>query len=105
MCGYSRHMYLLAEDIEIDKETGQKLETDTLPPDLEEYVHEDNTRFHEEIEEWDAEQKRKALQKADDVVVVREVKAGELSLSLSLSLSFFPSSFLDSLIDPRPRPL
>ena len=73
---WKRHNF--SEDIDIDHETGQKLESDRLPADLEAYVHSDNVRYQEEIEEWDTEQKRKALQKAtgsDDVVVVGEVKA------------------------------
>ena len=79
-CSFVRHRNRLnfSEDIDIDHETGQKLESDRLPADLEEYVHHDNVRYQEEIEEWDTEQKRKALQKAtgsDDVVVVGEVKA------------------------------
>ena len=76
---FVRHLrHNFSEDIDIDHETGQKLESDRLPPDLEAYVHSDNVRYQEEIEEWDTEQKRKALQKAtgsDDVVVVGEVKA------------------------------
>ena len=73
-----KQSFNFSEDIDIDHETGQKLESDRLPSDLEEYVHRDNVRYQEEIEEWDTEQKRKALQKAtgsDDVVVVGEVKA------------------------------
>ncbi len=62
-----------------DNETGQQESNDALPADLETYVNEDNTRFDEEIEEWDTEQKRKALQKVtptggEDVMVVGEVK-------------------------------
>ena len=80
-CGYVN----FTEDIDIDQETGQKLESDRLPQDLETYVHDDNVRFQEEIEEWDTEQKRKALQKAtgsDDVVVVGEVKACKFKFSI-----------------------
>ncbi|XP_063812427.1 ubiquitin carboxyl-terminal hydrolase 25 isoform X4 [Pseudophryne corroboree] len=48
---------------EYDKETGQVLSgMDTLPPDLKEFVKEDNRRFEKEIEEWDKEQLRKAEQ-------------------------------------------
>ncbi|XP_041088568.1 ubiquitin carboxyl-terminal hydrolase 25 isoform X3 [Polyodon spathula] len=48
---------------EFDKETGQMLTGfDKLPPDLKEYVKEDNQRFVKEIEEWDALQVKKAQQ-------------------------------------------
>ncbi|XP_035289841.1 ubiquitin carboxyl-terminal hydrolase 25 isoform X4 [Anguilla anguilla] len=46
---------------EFDKETGQMLSgLDKLPPDLKEYVKEDNQLFEKELEEWDALQARKA---------------------------------------------
>lgn len=35
---------------------------DKLPPDLKQYVKEDNEQFDKEIEEWDAMQARKAQQ-------------------------------------------
>uniref|UniRef100_A0A3B3WXP5 Ubiquitin carboxyl-terminal hydrolase 25 n=1 Tax=Poecilia mexicana TaxID=48701 RepID=A0A3B3WXP5_9TELE len=48
---------------EFDKETGQILSgMDKLPPDLKQYVKEDNEQFDKEIEEWDAMQARKAQQ-------------------------------------------
>ncbi|XP_037544092.1 ubiquitin carboxyl-terminal hydrolase 25 [Nematolebias whitei] len=48
---------------EFDKETGQVLSgMDKLPPDLKQYVMEDNELFDKEIEEWDAMQARKAQQ-------------------------------------------
>ncbi|XP_036379497.1 ubiquitin carboxyl-terminal hydrolase 25 isoform X2 [Megalops cyprinoides] len=48
---------------EFDKETGQMLSgLDKLPPDLKEYVKEDNQLFEKELEEWDAMQARKAQQ-------------------------------------------
>ncbi|XP_077336188.1 ubiquitin carboxyl-terminal hydrolase 25 isoform X3 [Lithobates pipiens] len=48
---------------EYDKETGQVLSgMDTLPPDLKEFVKEDNRRFEKELEEWNKEQLRKAEQ-------------------------------------------
>ncbi|XP_066555654.1 ubiquitin carboxyl-terminal hydrolase 25 isoform X2 [Amia ocellicauda] len=48
---------------EFDKETGQMLSGfDKLPPDLKEYVKEDNQLFEKEMEEWDAQQIRKAQQ-------------------------------------------
>uniref|UniRef100_A0A671WNZ6 Ubiquitin carboxyl-terminal hydrolase 25 n=1 Tax=Sparus aurata TaxID=8175 RepID=A0A671WNZ6_SPAAU len=48
---------------EFDKETGQILSgMDKLPPDLKQFVKEDNELFDKEIEEWDALQARKAQQ-------------------------------------------
>ncbi|XP_077449005.1 ubiquitin carboxyl-terminal hydrolase 25 [Stigmatopora argus] len=48
---------------EFDKETGQILSgMDKLPPDLKQYVKEDNELFDKEIEEWNALQARKAQQ-------------------------------------------
>ncbi|XP_060911969.1 ubiquitin carboxyl-terminal hydrolase 25 isoform X2 [Labrus mixtus] len=48
---------------EFDKETGQILSgMDKLPPDLKQYVKEDNELFDKEIQEWDALQARKAQQ-------------------------------------------
>ncbi|XP_041863990.1 LOW QUALITY PROTEIN: ubiquitin carboxyl-terminal hydrolase 25 [Melanotaenia boesemani] len=48
---------------EFDKETGQILSgLDKLPPDLKQYVKEDNELFDKEIEEWDILQARKAQQ-------------------------------------------
>ncbi|XP_061104518.1 ubiquitin carboxyl-terminal hydrolase 25 isoform X4 [Conger conger] len=48
---------------EFDKETGQMLSgLDKLPPDLKEYVKEDNQLFEKELEEWDALQAHKAQQ-------------------------------------------
>uniref|UniRef100_A0A7M4F366 Ubiquitin carboxyl-terminal hydrolase 25 n=1 Tax=Crocodylus porosus TaxID=8502 RepID=A0A7M4F366_CROPO len=56
-----KEQYLMQE--EFNKETGQMLVgMDMLPPDLREYVKEDNKRFEKEIEEWDAELAQKALQ-------------------------------------------
>lgn len=44
---------------EFDKETGQLLcGTDKLPPDLKQYVKEDNELFDNEIEEWDIQQEK-----------------------------------------------
>ncbi|KAM8834493.1 ubiquitin carboxyl-terminal hydrolase 25 isoform 2-T2 [Synchiropus picturatus] len=48
---------------EFDKETGQVLSgMDKLPPDLKQFVKEDNELFDKEIEEWDSLQARKAQQ-------------------------------------------
>ncbi|XP_034034830.1 ubiquitin carboxyl-terminal hydrolase 25 isoform X3 [Thalassophryne amazonica] len=48
---------------EFDKETGQILSgLDKLPPDLKQYVKDDNQLFEKEIEEWDVLQAQKAQQ-------------------------------------------
>ncbi|XP_030060077.1 ubiquitin carboxyl-terminal hydrolase 25 isoform X2 [Microcaecilia unicolor] len=57
----AKEQHLIQE--EFDKETGQVLNgMDDLPPDLKNYVKEDNRRFEKELEEWDADQARKAQQ-------------------------------------------
>ncbi|XP_066098013.1 ubiquitin carboxyl-terminal hydrolase 25 isoform X1 [Saccopteryx bilineata] len=48
---------------EFNKETGQALVgIETLPPDLRDFVEEDNQRFEKELEEWDTQVAQKALQ-------------------------------------------
>ncbi|XP_036304562.2 ubiquitin carboxyl-terminal hydrolase 25 isoform X8 [Pipistrellus kuhlii] len=48
---------------EFNKETGQALVgIETLPPDLRDFVEEDNQRFEKELEEWDAQLAQKSLQ-------------------------------------------
>ncbi|XP_054830935.1 ubiquitin carboxyl-terminal hydrolase 25 isoform X3 [Eublepharis macularius] len=48
---------------EFNKETGHMLVgMDTLPPDLRDYVTEDNKRFEKELEEWDAQIAQKPQQ-------------------------------------------
>ncbi|EHB04257.1 Ubiquitin carboxyl-terminal hydrolase 25 [Heterocephalus glaber] len=48
---------------EFNKETGQALVgIETLPPDLRDFVEEDNQRFEKELEDWDAQLAQKALQ-------------------------------------------
>nr|XP_056714043.1 ubiquitin carboxyl-terminal hydrolase 25 isoform X2 [Euleptes europaea] len=48
---------------EFSKETGHMLVgMDTLPPDLRDYVTEDNKRFEKELEEWDAQVTQKPQQ-------------------------------------------
>uniref|UniRef100_A0A6J0T190 ubiquitinyl hydrolase 1 n=1 Tax=Pogona vitticeps TaxID=103695 RepID=A0A6J0T190_9SAUR len=46
---------------QFNKETGHM---DTLPPDLRDYVKEDNKRFEKELEEWDVQIALKAQEKA-----------------------------------------
>lgn len=56
-----KEQFLIQE--EFNKETGQMLlGMDTLPPDLKDYVKEDNKRFERELEEWDAELAQKVQQ-------------------------------------------
>ncbi|XP_078514480.1 ubiquitin carboxyl-terminal hydrolase 25 isoform X2 [Lissotriton helveticus] len=70
---------------EFDKETGQVLNgMDTLPPDLRDYVKEDNRCFEREIEDWNADQLRKAQERMvasqpsqDPAPSVTTVKGGE----------------------------
>ncbi|XP_060226649.1 ubiquitin carboxyl-terminal hydrolase 25 isoform X1 [Meriones unguiculatus] len=48
---------------EFNKETGQALVgIETLPPDLRDFVEEDNQRFEKELEEWDTHLAQRALQ-------------------------------------------
>ncbi|XP_047234662.1 ubiquitin carboxyl-terminal hydrolase 25 isoform X1 [Girardinichthys multiradiatus] len=74
---------------EFDKETGQILRgMDKLPPDLKQYVKEDNEQFDKEIEEWDAMQARKAQQE-------------KLALAAA-GVSAAPSSTSTSSSSPQP---
>lgn len=48
---------------EFNKETGQALVgMETLPPDLRDFVEEDNQRFEKELEEWDTQLAQRSLQ-------------------------------------------
>ncbi|XP_032905786.1 ubiquitin carboxyl-terminal hydrolase 28 isoform X7 [Amblyraja radiata] len=65
---------LIAEDTDV--ETGQSLRSiHTLPPELVEYVREDNRHFRQELEEWNDEQVRKIPQK-ELVAMSAEQEAG-----------------------------
>lgn len=65
---------LIAEDTDV--ETGQSLRSiHTLPPELVEYVREDNRHFMQELEEWNDEQVRKIPQK-ELVAMSTEQEAG-----------------------------
>lgn len=65
---------LIAEDTDV--ETGQSLRSiHTLPPELVEYVREDNRHFMQELEEWNDEQVRKIPQK-ELVAMSAEQEAG-----------------------------
>ncbi|XP_061558125.1 ubiquitin carboxyl-terminal hydrolase 25 isoform X3 [Phycodurus eques] len=69
---------------EFDKETGQILSgMDKLPPDLKQYVKEDNELFVKEIEEWNALQARKAQQEKMAVAAAAASAASSTSISSS----------------------
>nr|XP_057942529.1 ubiquitin carboxyl-terminal hydrolase 25 isoform X1 [Doryrhamphus excisus] len=71
---------------EFDKETGQILSgMDKLPPDLKQYVKEDNELLDKEIEEWDAFQARKAQQ--DKLTLATAAAAASASAPSSTSTS------------------
>uniref|UniRef100_A0A667XKX9 Ubiquitin carboxyl-terminal hydrolase n=1 Tax=Myripristis murdjan TaxID=586833 RepID=A0A667XKX9_9TELE len=75
---------------EFDKETGQMLSgLDKLPPDLKQYVKEDNELFDKEIEEWDALQARKAQQE-------------KLALATAAASTLAASSASTSSSSPQP---
>ncbi|XP_038657305.1 ubiquitin carboxyl-terminal hydrolase 25 isoform X4 [Scyliorhinus canicula] len=67
--------YLIEE--EFDKETGQVLTgMNTLPCDLKEYVRDDNRRFEKELQEWDAQQEKKALQEKMEIHTTQREPTG-----------------------------
>ncbi|XP_018547561.1 ubiquitin carboxyl-terminal hydrolase 25 isoform X3 [Lates calcarifer] len=71
---------------EFDKETGQILSgMDKLPPDLKQYVKEDNELFDKEIEEWDTMQARKAQQ--EKLALATAATAASAASSTSTSSS------------------
>lgn len=72
---------------EFDKETGQILSgMDKLPPDLKQYVKEDNELFDKEIEEWDALQACKAQQ--EKLALATAATAASAASSTSTSSCF-----------------
>uniref|UniRef100_A0A671WPP0 Ubiquitin carboxyl-terminal hydrolase 25 n=1 Tax=Sparus aurata TaxID=8175 RepID=A0A671WPP0_SPAAU len=73
---------------EFDKETGQILSgMDKLPPDLKQFVKEDNELFDKEIEEWDALQARKAQQEKLALAAAAAAAAASAASSTSTSSS------------------
>lgn len=71
---------------EFDKETGQILSgLDKLPPDLKQYVKEDNELFDKEIEEWDSLQARKAQQEKLALATAAATASAASSTSTSSS--------------------
>nr|XP_024782774.2 ubiquitin carboxyl-terminal hydrolase 25 isoform X6 [Pan paniscus] len=65
---------------EFNKETGQPLVgIETLPPDLRDFVEEDNQRFEKELEEWDAQLAQKALQ--EKLLASQKLRESETSVT------------------------
>lgn len=65
---------------ELNKETGQALVgIETLPPDLRDFVEEDNQRFEKELEEWDAQLAQKALQ--EKLLASQKLRESESSVA------------------------
>lgn len=65
---------------ELNKETGQALVgVETLPPDLRDFVEEDNQRFEKELEEWDAQLAQKALQ--EKLLASQKLRESESSVT------------------------
>ncbi|KAB1283429.1 Ubiquitin carboxyl-terminal hydrolase 25 [Camelus dromedarius] len=65
---------------EFNKETGQALVgIETLPPDLRDFVEEDNLRFEKELEEWDAQVAQKALQ--EKLLATQKLRESESSVT------------------------
>ncbi|KAM5280906.1 ubiquitin carboxyl-terminal hydrolase 25 isoform 4-T4 [Ctenodactylus gundi] len=68
---------------EFNKETGQTLVgMETLPPDLRDFVEEDNQRFEKELEEWDAQLAQKALQ--EKLLASQKLREAESSVTTGL---------------------
>ncbi|XP_028321651.1 ubiquitin carboxyl-terminal hydrolase 25 isoform X2 [Gouania willdenowi] len=82
---------------EFDKETGQILSgMDKLPPDLKQYVKEDNEMFDKEIEEWDVLQARKAQQEKLALAAAAAAAASAASSTSTSSSSPQPMSIESS---------
>ncbi|XP_051902187.1 ubiquitin carboxyl-terminal hydrolase 25 isoform X3 [Hippocampus zosterae] len=91
--------FLIEEDF--DKETGQILSgMDKLPPDLKQYVKEDNELFDKEIEEWNALQARKAQQ--EKLALAAAAAAASAAASAASSTSISSSSPQPMSIDCSP---
>ncbi|XP_068456053.1 ubiquitin carboxyl-terminal hydrolase 25 isoform X4 [Clinocottus analis] len=82
---------------EFDKETGQILSgMDKLPPDLKQYVREDNELFEKEVQEWDALQVRKAQQEKLALAAAAAAAAASAASSISTSSSSPQPMSIDS---------
>ncbi|XP_055991409.1 ubiquitin carboxyl-terminal hydrolase 25 isoform X2 [Sorex fumeus] len=65
---------------EFNKETGQALVgIETLPPDLRDFVEEDNKRFEKELEEWDAQLAQRTLQ--EKLLASQKLRESESSVA------------------------
>lgn len=65
---------------EFNKETGQALiGIETLPPDLRDFVEEDNKRFEKELEEWDAQLAQRTLQ--EKLLASQKLRESESSVT------------------------
>lgn len=65
---------------EFNKETGQALVgIETLPPDLRDFVEEDNKRFEKELEEWDAQLAQRTLQ--EKLLASQKLRESESSVT------------------------
>ncbi|XP_037065556.1 ubiquitin carboxyl-terminal hydrolase 25 isoform X3 [Peromyscus leucopus] len=63
---------------EFNKETGQALVgIETLPPDLRDFVEEDNQRFEKELQEWDTQLAQRALQ--EKLLAAQKLREAECS--------------------------
>lgn len=63
---------------EFNKETGQALVgMETLPPDLRDFVEEDNQRFEKELEDWDTQLAQRALQ--EKLLAAQKLREAESS--------------------------
>ncbi|XP_075813430.1 ubiquitin carboxyl-terminal hydrolase 25 isoform X4 [Microtus pennsylvanicus] len=63
---------------EFNKENGQALVgLETLPPDLRDFVEEDNQRFEKELEEWDTQLAQRALQ--EKLLAAQKLREAEFS--------------------------
>lgn len=78
---------------EFDKETGQVLcGMDKLPPDLKQYVKDDNELFDNEIEDWDNQQAPKARQENPLALATAATSASATRSILTASSSPQPTS-------------
>ncbi|XP_037380978.1 ubiquitin carboxyl-terminal hydrolase 25 isoform X3 [Talpa occidentalis] len=65
---------------EFNKETGQALVgIETLPPDLRDFVEEDNQRFEKELQEWDTQLAQKVLQ--EKLLASQKLRESESSVT------------------------
>ncbi|XP_054981461.1 ubiquitin carboxyl-terminal hydrolase 25 isoform X3 [Sorex araneus] len=65
---------------EFNKETGQAIVgIETLPPDLRDFVEEDNKRFEKELEEWDAQLAQRTLQ--EKLLASQKLRESESSVT------------------------